>query len=56
MGYGIHRDGRRPGASSLRHYTEGSIPADVLAPYHRQWLEHAVLLLEFELLAGKNGH
>eukprot|EP00913_Durusdinium_trenchii_P029315 g27482.t1 len=34
--------------SRYRHYTEGGIPADVLAPYHRQWLEHAVLLLEFE--------
>lgn len=33
---------------AARHYTEGGVPADVLAPYHRLWLEHAVLLLEFE--------
>eukprot|EP00435_Cladocopium_sp_Y103_P038906 s1108_g10.t1 len=35
-----------------RHYTEAGVPAEVLAPYHRQWLEHAVLLLEFESLGG----
>lgn len=28
--------------SHRRHYTEGGVPAEVLAPYHRQWLEHAV--------------
>ena len=34
--------------SRYKHYTEGGVPSDVLAPYHRQWLEHAVLLLELQ--------
>ena len=34
--------------SRYKHYTEGGVASDVLAPYHRQWLEHAVLLLELQ--------
>eukprot|EP00931_Biecheleriopsis_adriatica_P059471 TRINITY_DN3558_c0_g2_i1.p1 TRINITY_DN3558_c0_g2~~TRINITY_DN3558_c0_g2_i1.p1 ORF type:complete len:4446 (+),score=1220.06 TRINITY_DN3558_c0_g2_i1:273-13340(+) len=37
--------------SRYRYYTEGGVPSEVLAPYNRQWLDHAVFLLDRQNVA-----
>jgi hypothetical protein len=34
--------------SRYKHYVESGVSADVLAPFNRQWLDHAVFLLDLE--------
>ncbi|CAK0873107.1 unnamed protein product, partial [Prorocentrum cordatum] len=34
--------------SRYKHYVESGVSSDVLAPYNRQWLDHAVFLLDLE--------